>query len=86
MNVNPMVEETAQLNTIQLCRHYFEKHHFKPVQHAVVTNMCKRSVYALQEKRKFLQYIGKTTWPVELHIRLSGNFSRFKDCLEYSIQ
>lgn len=45
--------ETAQLNAINLCRHYHETNNSKPTQQSIVSIMYKNAVYAIKEEEIF---------------------------------
>lgn len=67
MRGDPVQGQKPQQSTIHRCKFYFKMNNLKPFQHTVVTTLLKDVVYALQEKMKFLNHIGKRKWSCELH-------------------
>lgn len=57
----------AHINTIYRCIYYFGTSGCKTVQHGSVTEMFNIAVFALQKQEKFLKYIGRQSWPREMH-------------------
>ena len=66
-NATTKREVEAQIHTLHRAREEFESH-FKPVQHAFISEHYKRSLKALNEQDKFFKFTGLKSWPTSMKI------------------
>ena len=66
MNAAEPIEVRAQGNTLHRAKEYCLLNGLKTVQYSVINSQFKMALLALEEERKFLDYIGSDEWPPQM--------------------